>query len=80
MFTLFNLQGALGEFHRFALKRAFLLYLGVFYLSRTFFKFFQISFRFDLLLSPRVERLLIIHQAFPFVNRKLQKIMHKACG
>ena len=43
MFTLFNLQGALGDFHRFSLSlTAFAFYHIQFHLSRTFFKFFQI--------------------------------------
>ena len=77
MFTLFNLQGALGVFHRFALKRAWLLYHSNFHLSRTFFKVFQISFYFDILLRPSLERLHIIHHRSSFVNRNFHEILYK---
>lgn len=69
MFTLFNLQGALRfEPVWFALKRACSLYRSTFDLSRTFFKFFQISLLCSFFLAALADSFDILPECFPFVK------------
>ena len=80
MFTLFNLQGALGDFHRL-LSSELAHYISADLICQELFsEVFDLFLIALFCLSSRVERLLIIHQGSPFVNRKIHKIMHKPCG